>query len=1027
MLYKKKTEKTLTSELFKNPTSEFRAAPFWPWNCELNSDLLKEEIEYMKEMGFGGFHMHPRVGMATKYLSDDFMALIRECVEKAKSEDMLAYLYDEDKWPSGFAGGYNTKDEENRQKILFFTAEPYDDGSLKLDTDRQNSSKKLPESTYRLLACYDVILDENGKMTSYSRISISKKAKGRKWFAYLEYAKPTPWFNGQAYADTLQKSVIESFVNITHERYKECIGGEFDKAVPSIFTDEPQFRQKKCLGTPFDTHGSVVPFTTDFDDTFKAAYGYSILDTLPEVFFERADGLASQPRYHYHDHIAERFAAAFSDTVGKWCDENGIALTGHMMQEPTLDSQTRSLGDCMRSYRGFTIPGIDMLCDNRELTTAKQCQSAVHQYGREGAMSELYGVTNWDFDFKGHKLQGDWQAALGITLRVPHLFWVSMRGEAKRDYPASIGYQSPWYKEYKYIEDHFARVNTALTRGKPDVKIAVVHPVESYWLRYGPTSQTTLWREELEVRFGEVIKWLLYGTLDFDYICESLLPSQYGGVNGGLCVGKMKYDTVVVPSLHTIRSTTLDALEEFVKAGGKVIFMGGAPEYVDALPSDRAKKLAEISENIEWSRSALIEALKDERSVSVRTPSGEFSSNVIYQMRDDGKRRFVFLCHVEKPRNADVEMPDAYIVGIKGKWKVTLLDTLTGDEKLLKASYNGGMTEIYWECGTYDSLLVELEPGTCEEGAVLEKPRYEKQKYLFGSVPYTLSEPNVLLLDTPRFSVNGADIQGPEEILRADERIRDQLGIRRRDGGMVQPWVVSADKNPKDTVTLYYEINSDIAYEGAHLALESVEYSTIVFNGLKVANIPDGYYVDKDSIKTVLLPRMKKGKNELVVTYRFGDITQLEAMYLLGAFGVKGTGERARITALPHTLGFGDITSQGFPYYGGNITYHVKCSGPVGAIAVSKFRGAAITVDVDGERAGIISQTPHTLALGLDESDHNIDLTLLGNRFNTFGAMHNVDNFRWAGPGSWRSKGNYFTYCHLVRETGIISEPRILL
>ncbi len=66
-------------------------------------------------------------------------------------------------------------------------------------------------------------------------------------------------------------------------------------------------------------------------------------------------------------------------------------------------------------------------------------------------LSELYGVTDWSYDFRGHKLQGDWQAAMGVTVRVHHLTWVSMEGEAKRDYPASIGYQSPWYKEYRHM------------------------------------------------------------------------------------------------------------------------------------------------------------------------------------------------------------------------------------------------------------------------------------------------------------------------------------------------------------------------------------------------------------------------------------------------------------------------------------------------------------------------------------------------------------------------------------------------
>ena len=159
------------------------------------------------------------------------------------------------------------------------------------------------------------------------------------------------------------------------------------------------------------------------------------------------------------------------------------------MEEPTLLSQSYAIGETMRHYRSFQLPGIDMLCDATEYTTAKQAQSAAHQYGREGVLSELYGVTNWVFDFRGHKFQGDWQAALGVTVRVHHLSWVSMAGESKRDYPATINYQSPWYKVF-HVEDHFARLNTALTR-KPVVKVGVVHPVESYWLHLGPEDTTS--------------------------------------------------------------------------------------------------------------------------------------------------------------------------------------------------------------------------------------------------------------------------------------------------------------------------------------------------------------------------------------------------------------------------------------------------------------------------------------------------------------------------------------------------------
>lgn len=174
--------------------------------------------------------------------------------------------------------------------------------------------------------------------------------------------------------------------------------------MPSIFTDEPQFPRKTTLGFAGEKKDVVLPWTDDLPETYAASYGEDLMARLPELIWEKPDGEVSRARYRYHDHIAERFASAFADTCGAWCRENGILLTGHMMEEPTLHSQTAALGEAMRSYRSFGLPGIDMLCDYREYTTAKQAQSASRQFGCPGVLSELYGVTNWDFDFRGHKL-----------------------------------------------------------------------------------------------------------------------------------------------------------------------------------------------------------------------------------------------------------------------------------------------------------------------------------------------------------------------------------------------------------------------------------------------------------------------------------------------------------------------------------------------------------------------------------------------------------------------------------------------
>jgi len=51
-----KSAKAYSSELFRNPTSEYRGLPFWAWNTKLNKDELIRQIEVFEEMGMGQYH-----------------------------------------------------------------------------------------------------------------------------------------------------------------------------------------------------------------------------------------------------------------------------------------------------------------------------------------------------------------------------------------------------------------------------------------------------------------------------------------------------------------------------------------------------------------------------------------------------------------------------------------------------------------------------------------------------------------------------------------------------------------------------------------------------------------------------------------------------------------------------------------------------------------------------------------------------------------------------------------------------------
>ena len=1041
MLYKQNSEKELKDELFLNPTSEYRGAPFWSWNCKMTPELLEKQIDYLKEMGFGGFHMHSRSGMDNPYLSEEFMGLVKSCVNKAKKEKMLAWLYDEDRWPSGAAGGLITKDPKYRGRFLSFVpaenvkvSEKYKsnikkDGKILCDYSNETNKKDaINEAKPYFVAAYDIVLDENGYLQSYDMIKRTSKAKGTKWLAFSVPQPCSGWYNGFTYVDTLSKKAIEKFVEVTHETYKKYVGDEFDKTIPAIFTDEPQFAREINLSFPNEKKDCHLAWTDDLPQTYLKAYGEELLPHIPEFLWDLPDNKISIDRYRFHDHICERFTSAFSSICGKWCDKNNIKLTGHMMEEPSLMSQTAMIGEAMRAYKYFGFPGIDMLCNRVELTTAKQTQSAVHQYGKEAMTSELYGVTNWDFDFRGHKFQGDWQAALGVTIRVPHLSWVSMKGDAKRDYPASINYQSPWFREYKYIEDHFSRLNTALTRGKPSVKIGVIHPIESYWLHWGPGKTTLSVRNQMEERFNNFINWMLFAQLDFDYISESLFKEQCKDVTNPIKVGKMEYDVIIVPGLETMRKTTFDRLKDFSNAGGKLVFMGEEPKYIDAKIDSAASELYNKSIHIPFERFSLLNVLEENREIEIRQSNGDFTPNYIYQMRNDGKCKWLFISNAKPYNIPDVDDGRKIYIKIKGEYQPLLYNTLNGQITSIDYRVEKGFTYIETIAYLHDSFLFKLTKAI-KKNLVLPKEKENVIKVIdFKSkVKYLREEPNVIVLDMAEYKWDDMETYLPkDEVLRIDAIVRKKLGIPAKTGK--QPWTLKEEKT-EHTITLKYEFESKITVRDAKIALEDAKDSIVYLDGKKINMLVDGYFTD-ESIETIKLPEISPSKHIIEITKPIGQRTNTEWSYLLGDFNVLNEGLENTIIEKTDNIGFGTITSQGMPFYGGNIKYtcEIDLDEEVDLnIHANNYRGALISVKLDDNELGKIVFSPYNLkASNVSKGKHTIEFTVFGNRYNCFAALHNAEiALKWAGPGMWFTKGDRWCYEYRIRDFGILASPII--
>ena len=1005
--------------LFKTPPSEYRGVPFWSWNCAVTPDKIRKQVECFQQMGMGAAMVHPRTGLDTEYLSEEYMALVSTAEKELRQRGMNCWLYDEERFPSGVAGGIVTRDVRFRARyiVLTRTERPHFCPDYTAFCEAVARGEK-PAGYY--LCSYDIELQE-GRLISYSH-----KPQGGPWYAYVELMPESPWFNGESYVDVFNAEAVDRFLEVTHARYVQALGEHAGHTVPAIFTDEPHMKGKFTMPNAAAGANATLAYTDDMDGTFRAAYGVSLLDVLPELLWELPQGYSIH-RYHYHEHVTERFAAAYGDRIGAWCEKHNIAYTGHFLSERTLFSQTLALGETMRQYRSQQLPGIDILCSQLELTTAKQAESVRRQMGREGLVCELYGVLEWDVTFRDHKLQGDWLAALGVTTRVHHLAYMSMGGEAKRDWPAAIGWQSPWWKKYPHLEDYFARVNTMLTRGKPITRVAVVHPIESFWLCFGPNDQTLTRREQMDEQFENLAQWLLYGGIDYDYLSEAMLPDLCAEGGHPLQVGQCSYGTVIVPPLLTLRESTLRRLEAFRKAGGKLIFLGEAPVLMDGRPSDLPAELYQSSLRLPMERFALLDALQPQRDLEIRNhQTGRMSDNLFYQLRQDGEQRTLFICHVKDEIPA---RPRTYRVKLRGLWRMHRMNAMDGTVSELGGTQENGCTTFLWPCNAQDSLLLRLEPGCCVAPTALPAPKRMWMK-LSEPTSFELDEPNALLLDCGEYALDDEPWQPADHILRADNALRLQAGLPIRNGDAVQPWMIPEEK-AAHTARLRCRFHSELELEGLLLAVEQPEKARICLNGTPVDTTPVGWYVDED-IKTLRLPKIIKGENILTLEVPLTRRTNLEWMYILGHFGVKVAGQHLTIVPAADHLILDDLTRQGLPFYTGNVTYrfHIDCEAdrPQTYVHIPHTGAPVMSVRLDGKELGCIAWQPNRIALPpLTPGEHLLEVVAYGNRYNGFGTLHNANpNYKWYGPEAYRTTGDEWTDCYLTRPSGILSPIELM-
>ena len=979
---------------FADPPSEYRSAPLWDWNDKISEEGIDFQMKKFKEGGIGGVFIHPRPGLITEYLSEDWNHLFDYTVRKGKELGMKVWIYDEDSYPSGFAGGH----------VQAEMPESYNHGTG-LKCERQEILKTDTSK-------YEVILKfENNQ---FQDITLAKDSfAGKKGIFYLfqkTYGSKSFWYGNFPYVDLLQKRVTEKFIAITMKGYQKYDKDEFGKTLMGSFTDEPNL--EAAMGP-----NSALRWTSDLYSEFEKRWGYDLKVNLPSIVDEV--GNWKKVRHDYFELLLEMFVDRWAKPYGKYCEDNGLKLTGHYWEHgwpmPTDGSDEASF------YMYHQQPAVDMLGNEYihnglggqfgNTRAIRELRSSSNQTGHIRTLSETYGGAGWEITFANFKRLADWQGVLGVNFVNQHLAYYTIKGVRKFDYPPSFTYHEPWWESYKPMGDYLGRISMAMSSGEQINKTLVIQPNTTAWMYFSRTTNNTT-PDSIQKSFKSFIYQLERNHFEYDLGSENVMKTIGSVKDGKLVVGKRAYELVVIPeSMQNIDQVTYTLLKEYLQQGGKVLSFAKEIPYLDGTESTEVNNLKNS-----FAKQWILATRTDENTVKQLFALEDFSiqesnpvSGELYFQRrimEDGQLLFVV--------NTDSAKNVVSTINAGGK-SLVKMDLMTGHCYQVSAKEERGKLSFEINLPPIGSALYFIGNQNLQEAKQPETPKTEQAVTGSGNMEIKPENENVLVLDYLDLKTNKLDLK-ETYFMKAMRQLFDSYGFK-----MGNPWQhkiqYKQDYLALDTFKVgsgfevkYYFTVAETAdaetIQKLSAVVERPELWDVLINNEKVEKTAK-WWIDREFFRFAIGSKVHKGLNTLTLKApRMSVHAELMPVYIVGDFVLNPLKQGFEIAAGKLSK-LGAWKSMGYPFYGNKVSYsenfELAKSTSQFKVKLNKWNGTLAEVYVNEKKAGIIAYPPYELNISefVNDGKNEVTVKVVGSLKNTFGYFYK-DNHRWInGPGDW--------------------------
>jgi len=538
-------------------------------------------------------------------------------LDEAEKRGMKVWILDDKHFPTGYANGAleNAPLELKRQHICNKQVPIRGGKKVKLNLGRLIHPKNkydmmsmiiyMYASNYRfkkykddsLLSCTAYGKDSMIDLTEFihNKILTWKAPKGDWTIEICSLSRNTGFHRN--YINMLDKASCRVQIDAVYEPHYAHYKDKFGTTIAGFFSDEPELGNgnyiefNNYLGTE-----QSLPYSRELEALLQEKLGSEWKNLLPLLWNNNYDKQeTARVRFIYMDCVTRLVEEDFSKQIGQWCIEHGVEYIGHVIEQGNQHARTcTSLGHYYRGLKWQTMAGIDViggeLYPNGQDTKDKNWCGIVqdgeffhYALGKLGSsmgainpnmegrtMCELFGNYGWSMGIRLEKYLLDHFMVRGSNYFVPHAF-------NSGKYPAfdcpphfyAHGHD-PQYRHFGALMKYGNRVCSLISDGKIQASIAILYHGEAEW-----TGNCMLMQKPARVLWDNQV--------DFNFVPSDIFEERYfykTEIGKELTVNDRRYKLLIFPYAQFITKEASKGIEEFMMAGGKVVFIDALPEGI---------------------------------------------------------------------------------------------------------------------------------------------------------------------------------------------------------------------------------------------------------------------------------------------------------------------------------------------------------------------------------------------------------------------------------------------------------------